>query len=48
VLVFSYPQGPPVSVGVTVGCHPAIDNDSVQADSADGIRPIIQQLLKAK
>lgn len=48
VLLFSYPQGPPVSVGVTVGCHPAIDNDSVQAASASSVMPIIQQLLKAK
>ncbi len=47
VLVFSYPQGPPVSVRVTVGCQPAIDNDSLQAASADSVMPIIQQLLKA-
>jgi hypothetical protein len=47
-LLFSYPKGPPVSVDVAVGCHPAINNDSLQAASASTVMPIIQQLLKAK
>ena len=47
-LLFSYPQGPPVSVTVAVGCHPAIDNGGVQAASASSVMPIIRQLLKAK
>jgi hypothetical protein len=48
VLLFSYPEGPPVRVAVTVGCRPAIDNNGVQAESASTVLPIIQQLLKAK
>jgi hypothetical protein len=47
-LLFSYPQGPPVSVGITSGCHPEIDNLDLQSDSANSILPIIQQLLKPK
>jgi len=44
-LVFSYPQGPPVQVAIARGCHPAINNLSLQSASASSILPIIQQLL---
>jgi hypothetical protein len=45
---FSYPEGPPVMVTILIGCHPAIDNLDLQADSASSVMPIIQQLLKPK
>jgi len=47
-LLFSYPQGPPVQVTIARGCHPAIDNLSLQSASASSILPIIQQLLTTK
>lgn len=47
-LLFSYPEGPPVSVFITSGCHPEIDNLDLQSDSASSILPVIQQLLKPK
>jgi hypothetical protein len=43
---FSYPEGPPIMVTILIGCHPAIDNLDLQADSASSVMPIIQQLLK--
>jgi hypothetical protein len=47
-LLFSYPEGPPVSVFITSGCHPEIDNLDLQSSSASSILPVIQQLLKPK
>jgi hypothetical protein len=43
---FSYSKGPPVTVSILIGCHPAIDNDDLQASSASSVLPLIQQLLK--
>jgi hypothetical protein len=37
--------GPPVLVSILVGCHPAIDNDDLQATSASSVIPVIRQLL---
>jgi hypothetical protein len=45
-LLFSYPEGPPVSVFILSGCHPEIDNLGLQSNSASSILPVIQQLLK--
>jgi hypothetical protein len=36
-----------VSVDITVGCHPAIEDSYLQSGSASTVMPIIQQLLKA-
>jgi len=47
-LLFSYPQGPPVSVFIISGCYPEIDNLGLQSNSASNILPVIQQLLKTK
>jgi hypothetical protein len=47
-IFFSYPEGPPVLVSILVGCHPAVDNDGVQSDSASSIMPVIQQLLNRR
>jgi hypothetical protein len=47
-LLFSYPKGPPVSVFITSGCHPEIDNLDLQSNSASSILPVIQQLLRPK
>ena len=44
-IFFSYPVGPPVLVSILVGCHPAIDNDDLQATSASGVILVIRQLL---
>jgi len=44
-IFFSYPVGPPVLVSILVGCHPAIDNDDLQATSASGVIQVIRQLL---
>jgi hypothetical protein len=46
-LLFSYPKGPPVQVYIHLGCYPAIDNSSLQANSASGIVPLIRGLLKS-
>ncbi|MHB1434104.1 MAG: hypothetical protein ACYCVZ_18560 [Streptosporangiaceae bacterium] len=48
LLYFSYPQGPPVTVAVTLKCYPQIDNLSLQSESARTVLPIIRQLLGAK
>jgi hypothetical protein len=45
-LLFSYPEGPPVSVFIVSGCYPEIDNLGLQSNSASSILPIIRQLLK--
>lgn len=45
LLLFSYPQGPPVQVTINGNCAPAIDNNSLQSASASTIAPIIQHLL---
>jgi len=47
-LLFSYPEGPPVLVIITGGCHPAIDNLSLQSPTARTIVPIIQHLLTSE
>ena len=47
-LLFSYREGPPVAVDISVGCHPAIDNLALQAASASSVMPIVRQLLTAK
>ncbi len=47
-LLFSYPQGPPVLVTVVASCHPAVDNLSLQSQSASTVLPIIKRLLTAK
>ena len=43
-LLFSYPEGPPVSVFILSGCRPEIDNLDLQSNSASSILPVIQQL----
>jgi hypothetical protein len=47
-LYFSYPQGPPASVEIAVGCYPEVGSRYFQSYSASTVLPIIQQLLKAK
>jgi hypothetical protein len=47
-IFFSYPVGPPVLVSILVGCHPAIDNDDLQANSASSVIPVIRQLLNPR
>jgi hypothetical protein len=47
-LLFSYPEGPAISVNIAVGCPPEIDNLDLQSASADSIMPLVQQLLKAR
>ena len=41
-IFFSYSEGPPVLVSILIGCHPAIDNDDLQATSASSVVPVIQ------
>jgi hypothetical protein len=45
---FSYPEGPPILVSILVGCHPAVDNNGLQATSASSVMPVIQQLLNRR
>ena len=45
-IFFSYSEGPPVQVYILIGCHPAIDNDDLQATSASSVMPVVRQLLK--
>jgi hypothetical protein len=45
-LLFSYPEGPPVSIFILSGCHPEIGNGDLQSDSASSILPVIRRLLK--
>ena len=45
-IFFSYSEGPPVLVSILIGCHPAIDNDDLQATSASSVMPVVRQLLK--
>ena len=33
-------------VSILIGCHPAIDNDDLQATSASSVVPVVRQLLK--
>jgi len=47
-LLFSYPAGPPVLVVIAAACYPAIDNLSLQANSASSILPIISRLLRSR
>jgi hypothetical protein len=46
-LLFSYAEGPAVSIFINSRCHPAIDNNNLESASASSVMPIIQQLLKA-
>ena len=45
VLTFGYRVGPPVQVDIQEGCHPEIDNGSLQADSADAVLSLVKPLL---
>jgi hypothetical protein len=45
-IFFSYSEGPSVLVSILIGCHPAIDNDDLQATSASSVMPVVRQLLK--
>ena len=47
-LFFSYPEGPPVLVTILIGCHPAIGNGDLQANSASSVIPVIRQLLNPR
>jgi hypothetical protein len=47
-LLFSYREGPAVSVRITLGCQPAIDSGDLQSASASSVMPLVQELLKAK
>jgi hypothetical protein len=47
-LLFSYARGPAVLVLIHRGCHPEIDNLSLQSDNASSIIPLIRQLLTTK
>jgi hypothetical protein len=47
-IFFSYPEGPPVLVSILIGCHPAIDNDALQATSASSVMPVVRQLLNTR
>ncbi len=42
----TYPRGPAVQVFIHSGCHPEIDNFSLQPNTASSIIPLIQQLLR--
>jgi len=46
--LFSYPEGPLVSVEIAVGCYPEVGGLYFQSHSASSVVPIIQQLLRAK
>jgi hypothetical protein len=45
VLTFSYRVGPPVQIEIQEGCHPEIDNGSLQASDASSVLPLIKHLL---
>jgi hypothetical protein len=47
-LLFSYPQGPLVSIDIAIGCYPEVGNTDLQSHSASSVLPVIQELLKAK
>lgn len=47
-LLFGYVEGPPVVVSVEVGCTPAIDNGSLQANDATTVLPLIHKLLRQR
>jgi hypothetical protein len=47
-IFFSYPEGPPALVSILIGCHPAVDNNGLQANSASSVMPVIQQLLNRR
>jgi hypothetical protein len=46
-LLFSYPEGPLVSIDIGIGCYPEVDGLDLQSYRASSVMPIIQQLLKA-
>jgi len=45
-LLFSYPEGPLVSVEIAVGCYPEVGGGDFQSNRASSVVPVIQQLLK--
>ena len=45
-LLFSYPEGPLVSVDIAVGCYPEVGNLDLQSHSASSVLPLLRQLLK--
>jgi hypothetical protein len=47
-LLFSYPEGPLVSIDIAIGCYPEIGGLDLQSYRASSVLPIIQQLLRAK
>lgn len=42
-LIFSYPQGPGVSISILTGCLPEVDNLSLQSHSAKTILPLLRR-----
>jgi len=44
-LTFGYQVGPAVQVEINEGCHPEIQNGSLQADSAGEVLTLVKQLL---
>jgi hypothetical protein len=47
-LLFSYREGPLVSVDIAVGCYPEVGNLNLQSHSASSVLPLLRQLLKTK
>jgi hypothetical protein len=45
VLTFGYQVGAPVAVEIEEGCHPEIENFSLQADSAGEVLTLVKRLL---
>jgi hypothetical protein len=45
LLTFGYRVGPPVQVDIQEGCHPEVDNRSLQADDAGAVLTLVKQLL---
>jgi hypothetical protein len=47
VLTFGYRVGPPVQIDIQEGCHPEIDNGSLQSDDASGVLLLVKHLLSS-
>lgn len=45
LLTVGYRVGPPVQVDIQEGCHPEVDNGSLQANEAGGVLTLVRQLL---
>jgi hypothetical protein len=45
LLTFRYRVGPPVQVDIQEGCHPEVDNGSLQADDAGAVLTLVKRLL---